>query len=333
MSPTNKAIIHTVAFYDAVGKIPLTSIELYKYLINPTWSNSRVSGEYSTTPLSFGDFLKLLEQEWATLDPYIKHYRGFYSLKKNTHAYKRRIGDGKTSIKKWRIAQNMSRIISFLPYVRMVAVTGSLAHHATNKNSDIDILIAAKNGHIWTTRMLVSVVTHLLGKRRYGRKIKNRICLNHYIADTALSLRPKYIFSAHIYASCMPLWDKNHTYKTFVENNEKSTNLYLPNLTKERTYYHFKSLSRRLGPIYKLSSIVEYLLTKIISKKLELLFKFLQLKRIHRSIAYTQGKENRAKNQNTIFDDCALVFHHPRPQNQKALFLYKQNLKELGLCL
>jgi len=43
------------------------------------------------------------------------------------------------------------------------------------------------------------------------------------------------------------------------------------------------------------------------------------------------GDFNAQEMKGVIFDDHALVFHHPRPINQKAVFLYERSLKELGL--
>jgi len=355
MSPTTNAIIHTLAFYDAVGKIPLTNVELYKYLINPvrsslpetyTESSIRTSNGVNTKnlpPASFRSFLKLLDDEWQELNPYIARYRGYYFLKNNNNAYERRIGIGKTSIKKWRIAQNMSKLISLLPYVRMVAVTGSLAHNATNKDSDIDILISAKGEHIWTTRVLVSTLMHILGRRRYGIKIRDRICLNHYIADTDLSLRPRHLFSAHICSSFIPLWSKYKTDKTFIEKNKGWIKAYL--IQPRREFSYLKIISPRPGFLYKAVQIFEYLLTKTIAQRLESLLKRLQLNKIRNNIGKKQASEPASPSkqgpalygagqgeQDIIFNDQALVFHHPRPQNQKALFLYKENLRHLG-CL
>jgi predicted nucleotidyltransferase len=257
------AIIHTIAFYDAVGKVPLTKLELYKYLINMP----------APPAGGFGSFLKILDREWPSLEPYIERERGFYSLKKNRSGYARRIHIGKTGIKKWRIAKRMIRLISFLPYVRMVAITGSLALNNTHKESDIDVLITAKHGHIWTVRILVTALMQILGKRRHGKKISDRICLNHYISDKSRDLRPKNLFSDHISKTMIPM----------------------------------RSLAKE--------GLLEKLLTYTVAGPLESFLRAVQIRKI--------------KHRQVIFEDSALVFHHPRPQNQEALYLYKQNLSTI----
>lgn len=328
----SQAIIRTIAFYDAVGNVPLTKIELYKYLL--TGSNN--------THISFYEFLESLESNWDELAKHITHYRGFYFLKKNPYGYARRINIGKTNVKKWRIAKKMTEIISLLPFVRMVAVTGSLALDNTNPKSDIDVLIVAKNGYIWTTRMLVSATMQILGTRRYGQKIADRICLNHYITDANLALRPKHLFSAHICATLIPLWSKNHTVENFFFCNQQLIEANLQNFwdlprgsgiavgspvsTVKSACMDRMADIVRLNQFYAISSLVEAIIAKTIGKKLEAAVKAIQIKKIRGNIASGKAGEGEI-----IFDDQALVFHHPRPKKQEAMYLYEKNLEELGM--
>jgi hypothetical protein len=286
-----KSIISTIAFYDAVGKAPLTKVELYKYLIY----------QDEASPISFGDFIELLDREWETLKPAISHCRGFYYLLANKNGYARRIETGKTAIQKWLIACRVIRLISFLPYVRMVAITGSVALHTTHQGSDIDVLIVAKRGHIWTTRLLVSLLTHVLGKRRHGTRIKDRICLNHYISDKETVLRPDNIFSRHICSTCVPVW------------RQKS---YIPPFL-QRVAAHYYTVGDKLGPLYSVRNFFEWVLTKTVAYALERTLENFQIRKM--------------KGRQFIADSGALVFHHPRPANQEAMVLYEQYVKELGL--
>lgn len=313
MSPLVQSIIHTVAFYDAVGSVPLTNGELYKNLLC-------VNGP----PISLAVFLRALDEEWATLKLYICSYRGFYFLKKNKDAYARRIAIGKTSIAKWRIAQHMIGLISLVPYVRMVAVTGSLALNATHKESDIDVLIVAQSGHIWTTRMFVSFLMHIFGKRRHGTRIQDRICLNHYMADSNLLLRPSSLFSAHIYSSFVPVWSMAGIDKALLDANAGWTRQYLARLVVGKTYR--RGVTYRIGNLRVFRFAFERLVPAWATRVIESFLKKIQVGKIERNTGKPEGGGE------SILDDTALVFHHPRPQNQEALYLYKQNLQELGLA-
>jgi predicted nucleotidyltransferase len=300
-SPILQSIIHTLAFYDAVGGVPLTKIELYKYLAAAPSLELSFDKAQDKSSLRFSDFLEMLENQWSYLGAYIDRKRGFYFLKKNTEAYAKRIGGGKTGIKKWRIAKRMAKVISFLPYVRMIAITGSLALHTTNKDSDIDVLIAAKGGHIWTTRVLVSALTHVLRKRRHKNKIRDRICLNHYVSDSENVLRPRHLFSAHICATLVPVWKQKSYIPPFLNKNSM----------------HLAAIRAKPRLLYYLRDTDEWFLSKTIARAMERVLRAVQARRI--------------KGRKFIADDNALVFHHPRPQNQEALYLYEQNLRDLKL--
>lgn len=312
-----KSTIHTVAFYDAVRKVPLTTIELYKNLVH-------TKGLDKAGQVSFYDFLKILDEQKSALRPYITNYRGFYFLKGNNTAYKDRIEIGKTSIKKWRIARKMIRAISFLPYVRMIAVTGSLALHTTNKNSDIDVLIVVKSGHIWTVRMLVTALMQVLKRRRHGTRVRDRICLNHYITDDDLVLHPKHLFSAHICSSFIPIWSKNQTDENLIKQNSSWAKRYLLHFP-ETLHTNLKKFKPDPKPLDISRFFIEYTLAKTVARGSEKLLRAIQAQKIQRSI-----DKNKTERQEVIFNDCALVFHHPRPKNQEALYLYKENLRKLG---
>lgn len=318
MSPFAKTVLKSIAFADAVGGIPLTTIELYKHYLAPLPSIRET--------LSFSQFLKLLESARGEISPHILHYRGFYFLRKNEIGYARRLCVGRSSVKKWRTARRTTKIFSFLPFVRLIAVTGSLANQTTNPKSDIDILIVSKGGYIWATRLLASAVTQILGKRRHGKKIADRICLNHYITDASLALRPKHLFSAYIANSLIPLWDKGGTYKRFLKQNRDWTCSYFQNYSPEFQANHAYAATAMPAFLYVLSSAIEFLLSKIAGKQMETLARVLQVAKIGRNIALGYAREGEI-----IFDNHALVFHHPRPKEQESMYLYEKNLRTLGI--
>ena len=61
----------------------------------------------------------------------------------------------KYSESKLQIAKRASKLISKVPTVLFVGITGSLAMMNADKDSDIDLIIITKRNTLWTTRMLV----------------------------------------------------------------------------------------------------------------------------------------------------------------------------------
>jgi len=59
--------------------------------------------------------------------------------------------------------------------------------------------IVFKKGKLFTGRILVTLFLHLFGRRRHGKKIANRICLNHFLTDDFL-ISGRDIFAASEYS-------------------------------------------------------------------------------------------------------------------------------------
>lgn len=104
-------------------------------------------------------------------------------------------------------------IIRRIPFTRMVALTGSAADGRATKKSDIDFFVQVKVGHIWTTRLLITVMLQLLGLRRTGTKIAGKICLNWFAIFNAPDRQ-----SGRVYRV---LWEETQTgfFKSVLENS------------------------------------------------------------------------------------------------------------------
>ncbi len=88
-------------------------------------------------------------------------------------------------------AKLAGRILRYVPFVRLVALNGSVVRGEENSQSDVDILVIAKSGRLYTTRFFATFFIALTGWRRHGEKISGRICLNCYLSDKNLSIIPE----------------------------------------------------------------------------------------------------------------------------------------------
>lgn len=70
-------------------------------------------------------------------------------------------------------------------------MNGSLVRGEDKKESDIDFLIVAKHGRLYTARFFATFLAELTGYRRKGNKVAGRICLNCYLPDTNLNIAPR----------------------------------------------------------------------------------------------------------------------------------------------
>ena len=85
-----------------------------------------------------------------------------------------------------RILQLMART----PFVRMVALSGSLAHLNAEPSADLDVFVITAPGRVWSVTLSILVMARLLGYRR-------RLCLNYVVSERALAIEPADLFAAN----------------------------------------------------------------------------------------------------------------------------------------
>lgn len=89
----------------------------------------------------------------------------------------------------WKRCDTYLPFLSWIPFLRMVAVCNNLAFSKVDDESDIDLFIVAKKGRLFIVRTLVTIALHLAGVRRHGNKIAGRFCLSFFVDDSALDFR------------------------------------------------------------------------------------------------------------------------------------------------
>ncbi|MFA5926280.1 MAG: hypothetical protein WC831_05130 [Parcubacteria group bacterium] len=286
-----KNILSTLIYYNILD-FPLTSFEIWKYLTAAKGD----AGEKKK--VSLGDIYGVLES--GKLGNRIEEYRGFYFLRGRKKLVGIRIQNDKNSIEKLKISEKVAWWLRFAPFVRMVAVTGTLAMKNTEPESDIDYFIILKKGRIFTGRLLVTAMAHILGRRRHGRKIKNRICLNYYIADNSLEIKRQDLFAANEYTFVFPLYGFYLFRKFLAENagwiRKYKPNWEIPEIAPAR-YYVGKSSSSRL-----LQKAGETLINSLGGDRIEAWLKRKQINRIEGNIlTKKEGAYVEADDYNLIF--------------------------------
>lgn len=82
------------------------------------------------------------------------------------------------------------RTIAALPYVRMLALSGSVAHLNLEQGGDLDIFLVTRGRRVWSTTVIVVLLAKLLGRRR-------TLCANFVVADSALHFAQADLFTAN----------------------------------------------------------------------------------------------------------------------------------------
>lgn len=292
-----QSILFTVSYFD-VFEYPLTSLDVWRYLFARKASLSEV----------------ILKLDELIRQGKIEMKNGFYFLPERSNFVEKRQDKYDVSEKFWRKAITATKILSYLPFIKMISIVNSLAFFNCDENSDIDFFIITEKNKIWTVRLLSSVLLHILGLRRHGKKVAKRICLSFYISEEKMNL--DYIardelgfFVAYWIGQGVPILNVGRTYEKYRSANTWIYK-YLPNIGSNITDYYINF--RR--PF--LAGTVKKVLTFIFqSDFFEKKAREIQSKRIEKS----QKKWGNPKS--VITNDFILKFH---PQDLRMG--YKQEL-------
>jgi len=317
------AILATAVYYDVLGKYPLTALEIYKYLINPSKipSNSeKVTFRQLINVLDKSEYLKARLQEKS----------GFYFLPNREDPIKERIKRQKIADRKWKKARRIVKWFQVVPYLRMAAVSGSLAISNTRKQSDLDLIISAKYGRIWTVRFLLNGFLELIGQRRHSQSIEDKVCLNQYITDKYPEIVIQNLSNAHFCAQLVPLLGLDQFQEFRLAN--QWTKEYLPFYSLNQID-HLK-LIKPSKTLCNISKFLEFILNTKAGDQLEKSFKKWQKNKVlkktnHEYISFSidqvKQKMNRA---HLCLSDETLILHYPISRNLEVQNGYRQKIQE-----
>lgn len=173
------AVFHTLAYAD-VFEYPLSAAEVYRYL--------------TSTRATFEQVLQALADE--TLFSQVGEYFTLRGREQIVETRKRR---AQVAARLWPKAARYGRVIARLPYVRMVAVTGSLSMHNTDEDKDVDFMIVTAPNRLWTCRALTLLIARLA-------KLEGiRLCPNYLVTTNALEFKDRSLYVAHEVAQMIPI--------------------------------------------------------------------------------------------------------------------------------
>jgi hypothetical protein len=310
-----KNILATLAYYDILD-FPLKEGEIFRFLINL----KRLMPSEELPAPSFDEVKAELEE--LKKDGSVNFSDGFYFLFERDYLVPLRLRRERIAKEKWKKVLQAIQLLKFLPYIKAIFASGSLAINNTEELGDLDVLIIVKHGRIWLSRLLISGLLSLIGMRRkYNEKVApNKICLNHYITDKSLSIPFHSIYTAQTYINLRPV---------FVSNPQIISEFYKANswLLEYLVNFDF-SLKRRgleRGFLAKIVSIIgEMVLNSKLGSWLEIWAKYWQVKRIERH------RKQDPPGGRVIYNDYYLEFH-PGSVEKEIIEKYNRHLKNLGL--
>lgn len=107
--------------------------------------------------------------------------------------------------------QRILALIAGLPFVRMVALSGSLAHLNAEGSADLDLFVITAPRRVWSVTVGTLLLTKLLGCRK-------RVCMNYVVSEHAMKIGPEDLFSANQIIHLRPL-SGHSVFERFVNAN------------------------------------------------------------------------------------------------------------------
>jgi hypothetical protein len=248
------SILKAVTYFD-VFSYPLTLSEI-NFFLDQSAAKEEISSAVEN--------LVKTEDLWQ--------FNDFYSIRNDAKLSIRRIEGNELARKYIKKARSVAKFLSWFPYIRGIAISGSLSKNFADKDSDLDFFIITKANRLWIVRILFSI----LCKIAYVAGITKWFCLNYFIDESHLNISERNIYTAIEISTLMPLKGKAFFMDFFKANDW--VNQYLPNYVPN--YIWLKDAS----PIM-LKRIIEWTLNAEHGNKLDNRLQLIFKKRFERFLA------------------------------------------------
>jgi len=102
-------------------------------------------------------------------------------------------------------------LVCLIPYVRLAALSGSIAHLNLEGSGDLDLFIVTRGRRVWSVTVAVVVLAKLMRRRSI-------VCANYVVADSRLTLDEQDLFTASQIVHLKPLVGRD-VFRAFVASN------------------------------------------------------------------------------------------------------------------
>jgi hypothetical protein len=236
----------------------------------------------------------------------------FYTLNNDSGSIENRLKGNERAKPLLAIAGRIAGFLFRFPFVRSIAVSGSLSKNYAEPNADIDLFIITKANRLWIARTIL----HLFKKFTYLTGHQHWYCMNYFIDEEALLIEEKNIFTATEVITLRPLYGKD-TMEHFFRANEW-VNMFFPNYeigTMDCSEYSRKGA--------KVKKIIEALFNNKLGNRLDNYFRKITAAR------WTRKEENHQLNMkgNRMGLRTDKHFSKPNPVyfQEKLLTRYRKN--------
>jgi hypothetical protein len=180
---TREIAIARSVIYASLFDYPLTLEQLHHSLVESDQTRAEILAVYEGSEL---------------LRDLVEHRDGFFfPMGRGELIAERRRREARSDVflERHRLAL---RLICALPFTRLVALSGSVAHRNLEPGGDLDLFIVTRGPRVWMVTVMLLVLTRLLRRRR-------TICANFVLADSHLAVDQQDLFTANQMIHLQPI--------------------------------------------------------------------------------------------------------------------------------
>lgn len=286
LTPSQKEVCETLAYFH-VFNYPLSKEEIYQYC----------------------------SQTEAITDGFLSHFKipntTFFGWNLDEKAVLKRIKGNEEAQNRLKKGLKRARFIGRFPFVRSVAISGSLSKGYMEKNSDIDFFIITQPGRLWVARTLLVAY-----KKIFLLNSRRSFCVNYFVDTDHLEIEEKNRFTATEIVTLIPSYGTD-LFEGFIKANHWAHQQF-PN----------KALSDNKVPHKKtgLKKTNEWMLSGRLGNALDARFMKVTFKRWKKKFGHLQKQD---------FDVAFktrkhISKHHPGNFQSKVLTEYHQNITAIN---
>jgi len=293
-----RQILATLSYFDLFD-YPLTQTEIVQF------SKKTYNQEEFTAALH-----NLIMENW------VYKFDEFYMLRDDYSLVPRRREGNLRAKVLLKTAEKIAAFLSSFPFVKGVAVSGSLSKNFADEHSDIDFFIITEKNKLWLARTFM----HVFKKIAFVFNKEDMFCMNYYVDENMLQIKEKNIYTATEISTLLPLRGIS-VFQEFFRENSWSRN-FLPNHSLRVSY-----VEQSKNPILK--KLVEFICRNEVGNLLDYCFMKISL--------YRWNKKTKAGKLNKKGTVMALDAsrHHAKPNpvvfQQKFMDAYEKKIFNL-LC-
>jgi len=169
MNALQESILKVVAYFD-IFQYPLTAKEIISFM------DTRCSEEDLQFVLN--GFLR---------DEVIFKTHSFYTLHRNSYLGIKRIKENTAAQKQLRKAKKIGAFLTWFPFIKGVAISGSLSKEVAKEDSDIDFFIITEANRLWLSKLFFTLFIKCMS----FISLEKWFCLNYVIDETNLKCGKK----------------------------------------------------------------------------------------------------------------------------------------------